>query len=120
MHRYIPFLARLFLSAIFIKAGFNKIFDFAGTQESIAAKGIPGTGFLLVATIVVLLLGGFSVLIGHKIRLGAWLLIGFLIPATLIFHTSFPQEEVSFLKNLGLIGGLLMVVAFYTPQADDR
>ena len=118
MNRYVPLVARIFLSVIFLKSGLNKIFDFSGTQENMAAQGIPGTGFFLVLTIIVLLLGGFSILFGYKIRLGAWLLIGFLIPATLIFHTNFPQEEVSFFKNLGLMGGLLMVVAFYTPRSD--
>jgi putative oxidoreductase len=62
----------------------------------------------------VLVGGGLSVLLGYKARLGALLLIGFLIPATLIFHTNFsePQQEIQFMKNLGLMGGLLMVVAF--------
>ena len=112
MNQYLPLVARVLLSAIFLKSGFGKIFSFATTQDYMASKGIPLTGLMLVATIFVLLLGGFSLLLGYKIRLGAWLLIGFLIPATLIFHTDFPTEEINFFKNIGLIGGLLMVIAF--------
>ncbi|MGH2414633.1 MAG: DoxX family protein [Microcystaceae cyanobacterium] len=110
--RYIPLLARILLSAIFLKAAINKILNPAATQQVMEAQGIPGAGLLLIVTIVVLLVGGISVLLGYKARLGALLLIGFLIPTTLIFHTDFPEQETNFLKNLGLMGGLLMVTAF--------
>jgi len=112
MQKYLPLVARIFLSAIFIKSGISKIFGFAGTQDYMAASGIPFAGIVLVPTIIVLVGGGLSVLLGYKARWGALLLIGFLIPATLIFHTQFPEEENAFFKNLGLMGGLLMVVAF--------
>jgi uncharacterized membrane protein YphA (DoxX/SURF4 family) len=51
-------------------------------------------------------------LLGYKTRLGAILLILFLIPTTLVFHTDFSKEMqvIAFLKNLAIIGGLLMVV----------
>ncbi len=112
MEKYIPLLARIFLSAIFIKSGIEKILDPANTQDYMTTKGIPLAGVLLIPTIIVLVGGGLSVLLGYKARWGALLLIGFLIPATLIFHTDFPNQEVNFMKNIGLMGGLLMVVAF--------
>lgn len=112
MQQYIPLLARIFLSAIFLKAAVNKILAPAATQQAMAAHGIPFSGVLLIPTIAVLLIGGSSILLGYKTRWGAWLLIGFLIPTTLIFHGQFPAEETAFLKNLGLMGGLLMLVAF--------
>ena len=112
MQKYTPLLARIFLCAIFIKAGINKVLNPAATQQYMESKGIPFAGLLLIPTIIVLLVGGLSVLLGYKARWGALLLIGFLIPTTLIFHTDFPAEEIAFLKNLGLMGGLLMVVAF--------
>ncbi|MDE5074438.1 MAG: hypothetical protein O4806_22280 [Trichodesmium sp. St5_bin8] len=51
---------------------------------------------------------------GYKARYGALALVGFLIPATLVFHNIFiePAQEIAFMKNLGLIGGLLMVTSF--------
>ncbi|MGC1247683.1 MAG: DoxX family protein, partial [Spirulinaceae cyanobacterium] len=46
-----------------------------------------------------------------KVRIGAILLIIFLIPATLVFHNpAVPGEINNFLKNLALIGGLLMTI----------
>jgi putative oxidoreductase len=109
---YVSLVARIFLSAIFIKSGISKMLAPAATQAYMASKGLPLTGILLIVTIVTLIAGGLSVLLGYKSKIGAFLLIGFLIPATFIFHGSFPEEEVSFFKNLGLMGGLLMIVAF--------
>lgn len=113
---YIPLIARIFLSVIFLRSALSKILDFSGTQQQIAANGIPLalTGLLLAGAIVFELAGGLSVLLGYKARWGAILLIIFLVPTTLIFHTNFAEEMqvIQFLKNLALVGGLLMVVYF--------
>ncbi|MGK7936493.1 MAG: DoxX family protein [Xenococcaceae cyanobacterium] len=109
---HFPLIARIFLSILFISTGISKIMNPVGTQEYMAANGIPLTGLLLVMTIAVELLGGISILLGVKARWGATALILFLIPATLIFHTNFsdPNQITQFLKNLAIIGGLLMVI----------
>ncbi|MEN9206641.1 MAG: DoxX family protein [Gloeomargarita sp. GMQP_bins_120] len=109
---WVPLVARVFLSAVFIRAGITKILNPEGTQAYMAKFGVPG--WLLIPTIIVLLAGGLSVLLGYKARWGAALLIGFLIPATLIFHTDFSQniEVIQFFKNLALMGGLLLVVSY--------
>ncbi len=112
MDKLTPLLARIFLSAIFIKAGIDKIIDPNSTIGYMASKGVPFPNLLIIPTIIVLVAGGLAVLLGFKTRIGAWLLIGFLIPTTLIFHTNFPDGEIPFLKNLGLMGGLLMLVSF--------
>ena len=109
---YVSLIARIFLSAIFIKSGISKLISPAATHAYMASKGLPLTWVLLIATIFVLIAGGLSILLGYKSKIGAFLLIGFLIPATLIFHGSFPEEEIAFFKNLGLMGGLLMIIAF--------
>jgi putative oxidoreductase len=112
MEQFIPLLARILLSVIFLKSGIDKVLDPIPTQQYMATQGLPFPGVLLAATIIVLLIGGLSILLGYQARLGALLLIGFLIPATLIFHTNFPEEESDFFKNLGLMGGLFMIVAY--------
>lgn len=113
MERYIPLIARVCLATIFLYSGFNKITGFGGTQKFMAGSGIPPqlTGLLLVGAIILELAGGLSVLLGYKARIGAIALILFLIPATLIFHTDFsqPMQVIQFLKNLGLLGGLLLL-----------
>lgn len=116
MQKYIPLVARAFLTAIFLYSAFGKITGFSGTQQYMAASGIPAglTGLLLVGAIVCELFGGLSVLLGYKARWGAIALMIFLIPTTLIFHTNFAErmQVIQFMKNLGLLGGLLMVYSF--------
>ncbi|MEO0533142.1 MAG: DoxX family protein [Cyanobacteria bacterium P01_A01_bin.123] len=101
--------ARILLTAVFIQSALNKILNSAGTQQFMESNGVPSV--LLLPTIIVLVAGSLSVLLGYKARIGAWLLIGFLIPATLVFHTDFsdPMNQVQLMKNLGLMGGLLMI-----------
>ena len=109
---YIPLAARICLCIIFINSGIGKIFGFASTAEMMANQGLPIANILLIFTIAFQLLGGLSLLFGYKVKIGSTLLILFLIPATLVFHNPIidPSELNSFLKNIGLIGGLLMVI----------
>lgn len=122
---YIPLAARIFLTILFLHSGLNKILDFGGTQEYMASSGIPAglTGFLLVCSIIIEILGALSVILGYKARWGAIALIVFLVPTTLLFHTNFAEsmQVTQFFKNLALIGGLLMVVYFGSgPLSIDR
>ena len=113
MERLTPLLGRTLLSIIFLFAGLHKVTDPAGTQGYMTAHGMPSPGFFLVCTIIVELGGGLSVLLGYKARWGAATLALFLIPVTLIFHTKFddPLQSAMFLKNLAIMGGLLMVAS---------
>ena len=107
--KYLPLSARICLCLIFLKAGISHILGYSGTVEMMANKGLPIPGVLLIFTIVFQLLGGLSLLLGYKVNIGSTLLIIFLIPATLAFHN--PISDINgFLKNIGLIGGLLMVI----------
>jgi putative oxidoreductase len=89
----------------------NKIMNFAGTQQYMASKNMPMIPFLLVSAILILLFGAFSIGAGYKIKIGATALIVFLIPASLIFHSDFADQNqfIHFLKNVALIGGLLIL-----------
>lgn len=116
MQRYLPLLGRILLGLIFVMSGANKITGFEGTQQYMAAQGMPATAFFLTGAIVVEILGGLSVIVGYRGRLGAAALVLFLIPATLIFHTDFSDQTqmIMFLKNLSIMGGLLLVTAYGT------
>lgn len=109
---HIPLIARILLAGLFLWSGVNKILQPAATQEYMASYGMPLTGLFLVGAIALELLGGLSLLLGYKARIGTTLLIIFLISATLIFHTNFadPMQQIQFFKNLSILGGLLMVL----------
>ena len=108
---YLPLAARICLALIFLNASIQSLLGFSGFVSTIAGRGLPLAGLLAVGTIVFQLLGSIALLIGYKAKLGALLLILFLIPASLAFHP--PTADLTgFLKNIALIGGLLMVVAY--------
>jgi putative oxidoreductase len=110
---------RLFLSVLFLVSGFGKLMGFAGAAGYIASKGLPMPQVLAGLTIVAELGGGLALLFGFKTRLVAWGFILFLIIISPIFHNfwSAPPEQaamqqIQFLKNLAILGGMLMVAAF--------
>ena len=110
--KYLPLAARVCLCLVFLKAGITHILDFNSTARMMTNLGLPIASVLLFFTVVFQLLGGLSLLLGYKVNIGSILLILFLIPATLVFHNPItdPSEINNFLKNIGLIGGLLMVI----------
>ncbi len=110
--KYLPLAARICLCLVFLKAGIGKIFGFAGTATMMANQGLPFPELLLVFTIAFQLIGSLSLILGYKVKIGSLLLILFLIPATLVFHNPLmdPEQINAFLKNVGLMGGLMMVI----------
>ncbi|MEO1144464.1 MAG: DoxX family protein [Cyanobacteria bacterium J06638_22] len=114
VQKYIPLLARTAIAVIFLHSGVGKISNFAGTQEQIAGAGLPLAPLVTVFTILFLFVGSISLIVGYKARIGAGLLLAFLIPATLVFHNFIadPIQLGQFMKNLAIIGGLLMVTAY--------
>ncbi len=109
----VALLGRILLALIFVLSGLNKISNFAGAQQMMAQHGMPFTPIFLIAAILIEVIGGLSVLVGYRARVGATALALFLIPTTAIFHTNFADQVqmVMFLKNLSIIGGLMMVAA---------
>jgi putative oxidoreductase len=110
---------RILLAVIFILSGFSKITGFEGTVGYIASKGLPMAQLVAVATIVVELGGGILLAIGYKARWAALALAIFSLLAALIFHNFWAVEaaqkmgqQINFLKNLAITGGMLMVFAF--------
>ncbi len=114
---YAALVARILLSIIFITSGFGKITGFEGTVGYIASKGLPVPQLLAAAAAVIELGGGLLLLIGYKARWAALAIFLFLIPTTLLFHNYWatPGDQgqyINFMKNVTIMGGMLMVWAF--------
>ena len=115
-------LARLFLSAVFLWSAFHHIvLSWAESMEGLRAKGMPLPEVMMALAVAGMLVGGLSVLVGMRARWGAVILILFLIPTTLVMHDfwnydpaspEYLGQAINALKNLGLLGGLLTVLAF--------
>jgi len=64
--------------------------------------------------------GGLSILLGYRARIGAWLLVIFLVPVTLMMHNFWVVKDpmmaqmqmVMFMKNLSMLGGALLISQF--------
>jgi putative oxidoreductase len=110
--KYIPLAARICLCLIFFKAGVSHVFGFGETVEMMTNQGLPLANILLAGTVFFQILGAVSLLLGYQVKIGSILLIIFLIPASLVFHNPIadPSQINDFLKNIGLIGGLLMLI----------
>src|SRR4030043_1303310 len=110
----IPLTARILISTIFIIAAINKSMDLLGSEQYMTAYGIPAAGVLLVLSVIIEIFGGLSILLGFKAKWGAIALFIFLIPTTLIFHTEVTDQiqSMMLLKNLSMMGGLLMVANY--------
>ena len=104
-------IGRVLLVLIFFQSGVGKIGNFAGTAQYMAKFGMPYTTFFLLGSIFLEMAGSLSVILGFLTRLGTLLLILFLIPATLIFHTNFADriQMIMFMKNVSMLGGCLLL-----------
>lgn len=122
MQNFVLLLGRIAISAIFLMSGAGKILDFASTQEHMKGVGLTqATGVLLAGAIVLELVGGISLVLGLKARFGAFLLLVFIVLASYYFHDfwtlpstdpNYRNQMIHFLKNVSIMGGLLMVMGF--------
>jgi len=118
-------LGRVLLSVIFILSGLGKLPHFQAVAGMMASKGIPLATVALVITLLIEIGGGLLVLTGYKARYAALVIALWLIPVTLVFHHfwGIPAEQqqaqmVNFLKNVAIMGGLL-VLAYASPEKTE-
>ena len=114
MQNIVSLIARILIAAIFLMSGITKITEYSITKENMAGVGIPLTDVALILAIVVELICAALIIVGFKARWAAFVLFLFLIPTTYYFHNMFvvEAESANFLKNLAIMGGLLMLSGF--------
>ena len=111
MINLIDLIGRLFISALFLLSAYNKIFNIDGTIGWMEEFGVYG--FLLYPAIALEIILPLLIIIGYQARLAAGLLAIFCLATAFIFHNDFTNqiEMISFLKNIGLAGGFLFILA---------
>ncbi|MFT5523777.1 MAG: putative oxidoreductase [Pirellulaceae bacterium] len=124
---------RVMLGTIFLMSAVgNKIPKFSQVSQYMTSEGVPAADMMLVGAIVFLVAGSLSIILGFKARVGASLLLVFLLLATYFFHDFWTQpadamwvlssneavkmpvqqiEMISFMKNLALMGAMLFIIA---------
>jgi putative oxidoreductase len=104
--------ARVLLCLVFLHSLVGKVTGFAAVAGAITARGLPLAPLLLTAAMALMAVGSVLVIIGWRSRLGAALLLLFLVPTTLLFHGELGDtgERIQLLKNLAIVGGLLLLL----------
>lgn len=112
-------IGRIFLSAIFIFEAIDSALFFDTTRATMEEHGMGGAqDFILYGAIFCLAVGGIMVLLGYRATLGALMLLMYWVPVTFIVHDfwnctkndELREQSILFMKNIAIIGGLLMLV----------
>ncbi len=114
------FFGKVLLATTFVVVIPSKIIKFDLVLETIQSRGVPeGLANILLIAAIGCLLSGTYLLISNKNQIiGSGLLLLFLVPTTLIFHI-FPFQAEAFIMNMGLIGGLLLLLSGQ-PRHKDK
>jgi putative oxidoreductase len=115
LSRAVVLAGRMFFSFIFIFAALGHF-----TRQEIgyaAAQGVPLASIVVPASGLLALAGGLSILLGYHARIGAWLIVLFLVGVTPVMHNFWAVKDpmmaqvqmVMFLKNLSMLGGALLI-----------
>jgi putative oxidoreductase len=117
--QYGPLGGRILLALVFVTSGWDKLMGFEATAGYIASKGLPLPQLGAAIAIAVELVGGIMLIVGWQTRWAAAAIFLFLIPTTLIFHAYWAvdaaqqsAQQIQFMKNLCIMGGMLYVMAF--------
>jgi putative oxidoreductase len=116
--RYMPLVGRILYSAIFVLAGLGH-FSQSAVGEAVA-HGVPLASILVPISGVIAMLGGLSVAVGYRAKLGGWLIVLFLVPVTLMMHDFWAVkdpmmaqlQQIMFMKNMSMLGGALLISYF--------
>ena len=112
------FLGRLFVAALFLPSGFNKLMTFSAFAASLASKGMPYPEIVAGLLVAAELLGPLALIVGLWPRWTPLVLIGFIAATLWLTHgpsitglVLHPRQNVDFFQSLAIIGGLLFYFA---------
>jgi putative oxidoreductase len=109
---------RILMASIFIMSGPGKVAHPVATAAYMASAGFPAVSALALLVGVFELTAGLALALGFRTRASAGALSAFTLLATISFHQfwaadadHYLTEQLMFMKNIGLIGGLLVIAA---------
>jgi uncharacterized membrane protein YphA (DoxX/SURF4 family) len=116
-------IGRIIFGLYFVYSGFNHLTKIVTMAAYAKSKGVPLASFSVVFAGLLLLLGGLSILLGVYPILGLILLILFLVPVTFMMHQFWTIQDpmqkmgemVNFLKNMAILGAVLMMFMLSRP-----
>lgn len=113
-----PLIGRWVLAWFFLSAAWQRAVHWNATIQLMAFKDIPLQPPLLALALIIMTLGGLSLILGYHTRHGAMLLFGFTVVVTLLMHNFWALHEpvnraadyALFAANVAIAGGLLFLV----------
>lgn len=115
----IPLVARLLLVSEFLIAVNGKISGWDGQAAYMASHGMHFIAPLLGAALAIELLGSICLITGFQAQRAAAIMAVYLAIVSLRLHDFWNQtgmaagaNQTQFFKNLGMIGGLLMIAVY--------
>ena len=111
-------LGHLFLSSIFIVGGADAFMKPGGRVTKVSDAGIAQPHSAVLLNGAAMVVGGTALALDFFPKLAALGLIAALVPTTLVGHAfwketdamSIKNQQTQFMKNLSLIGALLLVL----------
>lgn len=128
----VPLLAKICLVGMFPPSALDKVMHWDEAMEQASSGPLPFPALLLILGILVEAVTPVLIVIGWYDRAAAFVLMGFCAVTAVLFHRFWEYPGFwskngpgrahfwDFLKNFGLVGGLLLVVigGSYAPAAD--
>jgi putative oxidoreductase len=113
-----PLVGRLVLAWFFLASAVDYAAQWDATVQLLALKDIPSPPLVLAISLIVLFLGGLSLVFGFQTRYGAVLLFGFTLAASVAMHNYWVINNAIdraadydvFARNMAIAGGLLVLV----------
>jgi uncharacterized membrane protein YphA (DoxX/SURF4 family) len=111
-------LGRVIFGGFFLYNGINHFRETKSLAQYAGAKNLPEPETMVMASGAAMALGGASIILGVKPRLGTLAIIAFLATASPLFHDFWtaqdPQQKQSdlihFSKNMALLGAALALM----------
>ena len=116
---WLPLVGRILIGIMFVLAGISKAGAIVGTTKYIASKGLPAAQILTYLTIIFEIVAGAMLIVGYRTWIAASALAIFCVLTAVIFHNYWSMQgaavrinQVFFMKNLAIAGGLLAFAYF--------
>ena len=116
-------LGRLIFGGFFLYSGLHHFQERKSMSQYASAKNVPLPEVAVTATGALLVLGGASVLLGIKPKVGTLAIMGFLAGVSPIMHdfwrtedaTRRQNEMIHFMKNFAMLGAAMSLMAMREP-----
>jgi putative oxidoreductase len=126
----IELIARISLVAMFPFSAVDKVWHWKGALAQTESAHLPGGKLMLAAAIAVEAITPFMIVLGFYDRQAALVLAGFCVVTAFLYHPFWGYADFwaagnesqgrehfwQFMKNFGLVGGLILIVIAGAPN----